>query len=83
MRVQEDYTIMSTEIVENLQHKNFVPPVNEYNAGRRMFQRGIAYQSCTTTAMQSGWLAAEEQAALAEYRSGGFLASDALLAVTL
>jgi hypothetical protein len=73
---------MTIEIVKQLKNPNFVPPVNDYQAGRRMFQHGIAYQSCITTAMQSGWLAAEEQAALAEYRSGGFLASDALLAVT-
>lgn len=71
------------ELVKQLQYPNYVPPTDDYNTGRRMFQAAAPYSECGTIEMQSGWLAAEEQAALAEYQDGGWQASDALLAVTI
>lgn len=74
---------MNIKKVKQLESPNIVPPVDDFDAGRRMFWEGIAYAQCTTTSMRNGWLAAEDRAVLAEYQAGGYAASDALLAVTL
>ena len=67
-------------LAERATNKNFVPPISDYDLGKRMFYSAIAFERCTSDDMRSGWLAAESRTLGAIYADAGLAAGDAVAA---
>lgn len=49
---------MAAEIIQNLRHKNYVPPVSERQLGWLCYAEKLPVDACGTDAMRKGWLSA-------------------------
>lgn len=65
-------------LAEKAVNPNFVPPISDYQIGKRMFYNAIAFAECTSDDMRSGWLAAESRTLGAIYAEDGLAAGDAV-----
>ena len=57
-------------VKNNMQHKNYVPPVTEYRLGWIAYTNGLSEAECGTSDMRRGWRAAlnaESVAVTSEY----------------
>lgn len=70
-------------LAERAINPNFVPPISDYRIGKRMFYSAIAFASCTSDDMRSGWLAAQNSTLGAIYADDGLAAGDAVAGAIL
>lgn len=81
----QENCIMSVQqmLAERAVNPNFVPPIDDYAIGKRMFYSALAYECCTSDEMRSGWLAAESRTLGAIYADAGLAVGDAVAQAVL